>query len=174
MGDHRHDVGTIMSEKYERYTIENEAGGVRISFDQNKNAVVNLGFGLVLAVAGYLWDASLGTVVMWVGVAWALLAARAYNSDRVTEVGEDLSYRNGRKTRTMSRADLTELVLRLKRRARRTAKQSVLPWSVEIWGDDRKPFASYTFQAEGPARAFASRLGDALDLTPTERVEPAD
>lgn len=80
----------------------------------------------------------------------------------------------GRKARTMSRADLTKLVLRLKRRARRTAKQSVLPWSVEIWGGDRKPFASYTFQAEGPARAFASRLGDALDLTPTERVEPAD
>ena len=163
-----------MSESFERYTIERNGSGIRITFDQRKNAAVNFACGIVLAVFGSVTDVTAGPVIMWIGIIWAVLAARGYSSERETEMGDMITYRNGKKVRSMPRNEVKDLVLRLQWRPRRHKKQSVLPWVVEVWGSRKKPFATYSFQDEKPARAFAAGIGEALQMTPTERIERAE
>lgn len=163
---------TPVKERLERYTLAREPGGVRITFDQRKGAVVNAAFGVALAVLGYVWDAPVGTVVMGGGVVWTLFSMLAYSSERVTELGEVLTYRNGRKARTLSVDEVIEVAVRVRRGSRGRRKQSVLPWSVEIRGGGQKPFASYRFQEEEPARKFAAYLSHALGTALVDRTDP--
>ena len=73
----------------------------------------------------------------------------------------------------MPRSDVSELVLRLKWRPKRSRRQSVLPWEVQIWGSEKWPFATYSFQDEGAAREFVERVGNALGEPVVERLQSA-
>lgn len=163
-----------MKETFERYTIAPEGDRLRITFDQRRNALVNIACGLVLALAGYVWEDSFGTVLLWIGIGWAVLAGKAYSSERETELGNLLICRTGRKERTMPRSDVSELVLRLRSRPKRSQKQSVLPWEVQIWGAEKRPFATFSFQDEKPAREFIQRIGHALGEPVVERLQSSN
>lgn len=160
-----------MSTRFERYTIEPRTYGARITFDQRRNAMANIACGVILAVFGYLWDAGMGTVLLWIGILWALLAMRAYGDERTTELGEVLTYQHGKTERTLPRQEVTEVALRLRRRTGRRRKESVLPWEVEIRGSGKKPFATYRFQEEEAARGFAARLSEELGTAVADRSD---
>lgn len=75
-----------------------------------------------------------------------------------------LVYRTKRKERTLPRQDVVEIAVRVRRVPGRRRKESALPWDVEIWGGGKKPFVSYSFQKEEPARAFAGHVANALGV----------
>lgn len=163
-----------MEDQFERYTVEENAGTARVTFDQGGNALVNVGFGAILAVVGFVLEGTPGIVLVVLGAGWALLAWRASSDRRVTEIGDGVAYRHRDRERVIPREEVTEVALRVSRKPRRRRKRSVLPWRVEIRSDEEKPFASYRFQEEEAARGFAAWLSDRLAVPLTDRTDASE